>query len=84
MKVSVVVGRSGSILATMRHDGEKTPGSPEIVFTAAKGQTVHELELPSRLDEQLEDELHQTVRRQIKRSRTKTGKKAGKKSRKKQ
>jgi hypothetical protein len=82
MKVSVIVGRNGSVLATMLHAGEKTTGSPEISFTVTKGQRVQEIELPSGLEEQLEDELHQTVRRQIKGGHPKTKKKAQKKSRK--
>jgi hypothetical protein len=83
MKLSVIIGRNGNVLATMRHDGEKSEGSPDISLTAAKGQKVHEIELPSGLEEQVEDELHRTVKRQIKGSGTKTKKKAGKGSRKK-
>jgi hypothetical protein len=80
MKMSVIVGRNGSVLATMRHDGEKSAGSPEIVFSAAKGQAVRELELPSALDElPSADELHKALRRHIKGGASKAKKKGKKK-----
>jgi hypothetical protein len=82
MKVSVIVGRRGSVLATMLHAGEKAADLPEISFTVTKGQKLQEIELPPGLKEQLEDELHQTVKRKIKGSRPKTKHKAEKKSRK--
>jgi hypothetical protein len=50
MKISVVTGKGGEVVATLRHDEKaRKKNSPTAGFIPARGQKLHELELPSAL-----------------------------------
>lgn len=64
MKITVVTGRDGKVLATIRQPKGDLKGGPRFGFIAREpGQKVYEIELPSNMEKmQSPEELHRALR----------------------
>ena len=73
MKISVVTGKGGEVVATLRHDEKaRKKNSPTAGFIPARGQKLHELELPSALEDvKSAEELHQALKAHLKKTSSK-------------
>jgi hypothetical protein len=67
MKITVISGPDGSILGTATHpEGEYYRDQPASRLVAGPGQTAHEIELPSHLEElESAEELHSALREHL-------------------
>jgi hypothetical protein len=63
MKITVITGTGGKVIATARHVETKKPEAGNGGFVAGRGQSVHVIELPKEL-EKIEDagELHRRLK----------------------
>lgn len=71
MKITVLTGRDGNVLATIRQPTEEIKGGPRFGFTPREpGLKVHEIELPSHL-EKMESaaELHRALKEHLERTK---------------
>jgi len=66
MKITVVTGRGGKVLATIRQPGD-LKGGPKFGFVAREpGHKVHEIELPSHMEKmQSPEELHRALKEHL-------------------
>jgi hypothetical protein len=66
MKISILVGQNGEVLATVRQPVPGAPGSPTLPqfgLIPSQGQTLREIELPPALETiQSAEELHQALK----------------------
>ena len=63
MKISVITGKGGALVATLGHDDDASKkGSPKAGFILGRGQTLHELDLPAELEGvKSAEELHRAL-----------------------
>jgi hypothetical protein len=74
MKISVVTGKGGAIVATLRHNGDQQKGFPKAGFIPARGQTLHEIDLPPELESlDSAEELHRALKARLKKTPPKRG-----------
>lgn len=64
MKITVITGRGGKVLATIRQPEPLLKGGPKFGFVAREpGHKVHEIELPSHMEKmQSPEELHRALK----------------------
>jgi len=73
MKISVLTGSGGRVLATIRHPEQKAGERPlpETGLIAAPKQKLHEIELPRELEKiQSAEEFHRALRKHLSKKTT--------------
>jgi len=67
MKITVVTGRDGQVLATIRQPRGDSKGGPRFGFIAREpGHKVHDIELPSHMEKmQSPEELHRALKEHL-------------------
>jgi hypothetical protein len=71
MKITVVTGRGGKVLATIRQPKADLKDGPRFGFIPREpGHKVHEIELPSHMEEmQSPEELHRALKEHLAKAR---------------